>query len=150
MANLRTVGAGLLLAAALSLTGCGGGNGDTAGKTADDTGSTAASSATPEASSESPAGSGGTVVSARESEFAIELSQTEFSPGTYTFRVENQGDLPHDLKIKGPGVEGRATETLQAGQSGELEVNLQEGTYEIWCSIGNHRAQGMATTIQVG
>lgn len=28
-------------------------------------------------------------------------------------------------------------------------VTLQEGTYELWCSVGDHRAQGMDLQLEV-
>lgn len=36
------------------------------------------------------------------------------------------------------------------GESGSLTVDLQAGTYQIWCPVGNHRSQGMQTTLTVG
>lgn len=132
--------AGLAVAAALLLTGCGGTTGGSDGESASPAGPGAASGPSP----------AGTVVTAVETEFAIELSESSFSPGRYTFKVQNQGALPHDLTIQGPGVDQQATATLQAGQSGDLPVTLREGTYELWCSIDGHRGQGMEVTIQVG
>jgi uncharacterized cupredoxin-like copper-binding protein len=38
---------------------------------------------------------------------------------------------------------------LQGGQSASLPVDLQPGTYEIWCPVGEHKAKGMTTTITV-
>ena len=130
----------LALAAALMLTGCGG---STAGSESSESTSLASAGS-------NGAPSAGTVVTAVETEFAIELLESSFSPGDYTFRVKNQGTLPHDLTIEGPGVDRQATATLQAGQSSDLQVTLQEGTYELWCSIDGHRGQGMDVTIQVG
>lgn len=39
---------------------------------------------------------------------------------------------------------------FQGGQSGSLTVDLQPGTYQIWCPVGDHKGKGMDTTITVG
>lgn len=141
MRQLST-GAALALTAALLLSACGGSGGDE-----------------PEAKSSTSAASTGepsspstdvTTVTAVETEYSIKLSESRFSPGAYTFRVKNQRSSPHDLTIRGPGVDGQASPTLQAGDSGKVTVTLQEGSYDVWCSIGGHRGLGLDETIQVG
>lgn len=39
---------------------------------------------------------------------------------------------------------------IGSGSVEELTVTLQPGTYEVWCSVGNHRQRGMGTEITVG
>jgi len=125
--------------AALLLAGCGGGDSPTPSSTNSGTGSPAASSAAT-----------GTKVTATEKEFSITLSTTTFTPGVYTFEVVNQGTMLHNLTIKGAGVDTQASPNVQAGATGQVTVTLQQGSYELWCSLDNHRALGMDTTIQVG
>ena len=88
----------------------------------------------------------GTVVTVVATEFAFELSEQSFAPGTYTFVLENQGAMPHDLAIEGPGVE-TASALIGPGETTELTVEIQAGTYELWCTVAGHRSQGMETTI---
>jgi hypothetical protein len=72
----------------------------------------------------------GTVVTATETEYKIVLSQTSFTPGTYTFVVTNHGQVTHSLEIKGPGVNGqRLPQLLGPSQSGSMTVTLRGGTY---------------------
>lgn len=140
--RLLSNGAALALTAGILLSACSGSGGDQPTATnPTSAGSTAGTSST---------STDVTTVTAVEKEYSITLSESKFSPGAYTFRVENQGSSTHDLTIKGPGVDGQASPTLQAGDSGEVSVTLQEGTYEVWCSIGGHRGLGMDETIQVG
>jgi uncharacterized cupredoxin-like copper-binding protein len=47
-------------------------------------------------------------------------------------------------------VEDQKTTLLQPGQSANLAVNLQKGTYQVYCPVGAHKGLGMATTITVG
>lgn len=124
-----------LPAAAMFLVGCSG--------TQSDSGSPDA------AQSGAPSSSAGERVDVTETEFSIALSRTDFTPGTYTFAVRNDGRAPHDLAIKGPGVDDAKTPTVLRGGRTELTVTLQPGTYELWCTVGGHRAEGMELDLTV-
>jgi len=88
----------------------------------------------------------------------IEVNETEFSldpanitldqPGTYAFRAVNGGNAVHSLEIEGQGIE-EETATIQPGQSAELEVNLDPGSYKLYCPVGNHEERGMVGTVTV-
>lgn len=92
----------------------------------------------------------GTRIAVTETEFSIRLPSATLTPGPYTFAVDNTGAATHDLVIKGPGVDSARTNLLKKGDKGEIAVTLQPGSYELWCSVGNHRSRGMQTTISVG
>jgi uncharacterized cupredoxin-like copper-binding protein len=123
--------------------------------------SSAPPAASPAASSSPATGSGGsapggsapgaTVVKATETEFHIALSQESFSPGTYKFVATDKGQLQHNLVINGPGVNQMKTPgLLSPGQSGSVTVTLAKGTYDIFCGVPGHKAQGMDVHITVG
>jgi uncharacterized cupredoxin-like copper-binding protein len=113
--------------------------------------SSSGSGSSPGKASPSPTTAAGpaTTVNVTESEFKITLSQPTFKPGTYTFKVVNQGKFPHNLTIEGPGVDKTASPTLQGGQAGELTVTLKAGSYEFWCSVDSHKDKGMDMTVTV-
>ncbi|MBF6271031.1 hypothetical protein [Nocardia farcinica] len=90
-----------------------------------------------------------TQIAVNENEFSINISNPPSTAGAYTFVVENSGSVSHDLVIEGPGVESRRTPRIEKGGSGELAVDLEPGTYTLWCSVGNHRELGMSTEITV-
>lgn len=140
-------------ATAFVLAGCGsnpGGNAATGSPSATSPpASTSASPAPTAGSSTSAETSAPRSVTATETEFAIRLSKNSLSPGTYTFMVENQGSVSHNLVIEGPGLTATSSPTLEGGQSGEVTVTLQKGSYELWCSVDGHRALGMSLTISV-
>jgi plastocyanin len=89
-------------------------------------------------------------VTATETEFHIALSTTTFSPGQYTFTAVDKGKLQHNLVINGPGVSDEKTQGLLApGQSGSVSVTLKAGTYDIFCGVPGHKAEGMDVHITV-
>lgn len=132
-------------AATLGVSGCGGGG---AGGSGAYGGSAASPSPTGQATGR--AAGAGMPVTATETEFKIALSSLPKSPGTYTFRLRNQGRFPHNLTIRGPGVAMQSSPTLPAGGSGDLTVTLQPGTYELWCSVDSHQAKGMDLKLKIG
>ena len=89
----------------------------------------------------------------------IELtaSEFEFDPdeitldeaGTYRFVLTNDGDAEHALEIEGNGLE-EETDVIEGGETAELEVSLDEGEYELYCPVGNHKDMGMVGRIVVG
>ncbi|WP_201777211.1 hypothetical protein [Streptacidiphilus neutrinimicus] len=94
-------------------------------------------------------GSGATTVTVTETEFMLHLSQTSFTPGSYTFVAKDAGHVSHALAIAGPGVPTTQTGTLDPGASANLTVTLQKGSYELWCPVDSHKSLGMDTHIQV-
>jgi plastocyanin len=120
----------LLVATAVALGGCGG-EGETA-----ETGAAAPSAAQ--------------TVEIHESEFSLDPDQVTLdAPGSYTFRAVNDGSADHALEIEGNGVE-EETETVGGGESADMTVELDEGTYELYCPVGNHKDQGMVGRVVVG
>jgi uncharacterized cupredoxin-like copper-binding protein len=87
-------------------------------------------------------------VAVQETEFKIELPETTFTPGTYTFVVTNIGKVPHNLVVAGPGGTNR-TPNIQPGQNAPLTVDLKKGPYDFYCSIPGHRAAGMNQKVTV-
>jgi plastocyanin len=92
----------------------------------------------------------GKVVNVIEKEFSITLPKAAMVPGTYTFQVNNQGAISHNLTVSGPGVATKGSSTISPGQSADLTVTLQKGSYEFWCSVDSHNDQGMDLTVKVG
>lgn len=134
----------VLVALAVGLAACGGGGG---GGETEGAGATAGT-ATVAAGTATAAAGNGTRVTVTETEFELALSQTSFTPGTYTFVVENTGSIDHALEVEGQGLE-EETETIAPGSSAELTVTLEAGTYELYCPVGNHRDQGMTLDVDV-
>jgi uncharacterized cupredoxin-like copper-binding protein len=87
-------------------------------------------------------------------EFAFKLTPDDVRPGVVIFRLRNDGQIGHDLAIEGPGVEEAAggeakTPVIDAGQTADLELSLEEGTYDLYCSVPGHRDAGMELELEV-
>ncbi len=89
-------------------------------------------------------------VSAKLSEWRVELSQTTVPAGKVTIAVTNAGSIPHALEVEGPGVE-QETAPLQPGATATLTLTLKPGTYEVYCPVGedSHKKLGMETHLKV-
>lgn len=88
-------------------------------------------------------------------EIVVEGSEFEFSTAEITVKegqtvrvvFKNAGAMPHDFMIDELGV---ATARLDPGEEETVEfVASETGTYEYYCSVGEHRAQGMVGTLTV-
>ena len=81
-------------------------------------------------------------------EYAIHMPDT-LSAGQVRFKIENGGKENHNFAIEGPGVATKLSSDLSRGNSGELAVTLQPGTYTVYCPVDGHRKKGMETKITV-
>lgn len=133
-------------AVALTAAGCS----SSGSPAADPPPAASSSAAAPSAAASSPAAGGTTAVTATETEFHIALSMKSFSPGTYKFTAVDQGHLQHNLVINGPGVnQAKTAGLLSPGQSASVTVTLSKGSYDIFCGVPGHKAQGMNVEITV-
>ena len=114
----------------------------------DDDTTGAAAPAETTAAEPTTASGGGETVDLSETEYKIAPADATVKAGSVTFNVSNDGQTVHNLEIEGNGVE-ESTEDLQAGETGQLAVDLQPGTYEMYCSIGGHAALGMTGEVTV-
>ena len=89
-------------------------------------------------------------VSAKLSEWKIELSKGTVTAGTVTFTVTNAGIIPHAFEVEGQGIE-KQTDVIQPGSSATLTLTLKPGTYEVYCPVGedSHKKLGMETHLKV-
>ena len=83
-------------------------------------------------------------------EFKVTPSKSSFpKEGVYTLNVTNDGTITHALEAEGPNGETE-TEDLAPGDSAELEAYFVDGSYELYCPIGDHEDRGMKTDVTIG
>ena len=85
-------------------------------------------------------------------EWKVDSPMDTLPAGRYTFRVENNGTEKHGLEIEGNGREWK-TGDLDVGSASELTVDLEPGTYELYCPREahdkEHEDQGMKRKLVV-
>ena len=87
-------------------------------------------------------------VKVTETEFKIALPKSTLPAGSYSFEVANDGKIEHDLVVEGNGVDEK-TQTIEAGDTATLKVDLKPGTYDVYCSIPGHKQAGMDVKLTV-
>ncbi len=90
-----------------------------------------------------------TVVGGETQEVTLDASEFKFSPATLTFKkgqavrltLKNVGKMPHDWVVDELGVR---TKVIPSGDTDTIEFTPEKaGTFEYYCSVGQHRANGM-------
>ena len=91
-----------------------------------------------------------TEVSAKLSEWKVELSEATIAAGSVSFTITNAGSIPHAFEVEGGGLE-RETELMQPGSTATLTLTLKPGTYDVYCPVGedSHKKLGMETHLKV-
>ncbi len=121
-------------------------------------------------SSEEPSkGSQGSQVAATLDDYSIETSVRSVPAGTVTFKVDNVGATEHEMVVirtdldpaaipvedheaneEAPGMTPIGeVEEVQPGESTELELSLEPGTYLLICNIRKHFERGMVSKFRV-
>ncbi len=83
--------------------------------------------------------------------WSFTLSRPNVAAGEVIVELNNQGGDPHNLNLQRVGGEEAP---LQVSEAGPLEhragrFTLAAGTYHLWCSLPEHEAKGMSTTLVV-
>ena len=90
-------------------------------------------------------------VQVTEKEFTLTLSRQSVKAGSVSLEVVNFGMDTHDLMVKGtkPGSKTLRFKQLDPRGQTERTLRLTPGRYALWCSLGDHKARGMKTTLVV-
>jgi hypothetical protein len=85
------------------------------------------------------------------SEFEFVLSRTKLRQGRAIIQLVNLGEDPHDLALRRIARGARTYRTKLVLPEGETNISfrLYPGRYQLWCSVGDHRARGMRAILTV-
>jgi len=97
------------------------------------------------------------VTAGKPSEFSFTLSKKSVPKGAVTFKVTNNGAIPHTFKIcsssKGGtanACKGKGTALIAPGSSATLSTTFPSaGSYEYLCTVPGHAAGGMKGDLKV-
>ncbi len=82
-------------------------------------------------------------------EYRIEMPES-IPAGRTTLQITNSGKRKHSLEVEGNGVEKELEKELQPGQNATLDIDLQPGTYRVYCPVGDHaKKHGMSRQLTV-
>jgi len=82
-------------------------------------------------------------------EMAFQLDSDDVPAGEWTITLTNAGRMTHDLVVEQDGEDIARTDQIDRDGSTTLTVTLTPGRYVFYCSVGNHRAMGMAVDVTV-
>ena len=87
---------------------------------------------------------------ATAAEGVVAMTEYAFGPDAVSVKAgesvtaENEGETVHNLTVFDGSDELAGTDDVDPGQSAELDVDLDPGTYEMICTIPGHEDLGMA------
>jgi hypothetical protein len=84
-------------------------------------------------------------------EFHFTLSRISIKAGPAIIQLQNFGEDDHNLNLQRiGGTRVYKIPTVSPGADvGELDTKLAPGKYKLWCSLADHAARGMRTTLIV-
>jgi plastocyanin len=109
------------------------------------------SGAKPEgAPSQGAAGKGSALAVTADASGALKFDKTSLdaAAGPVTLEMTNPSAVPHDISIKGGGVDQHGSATENGGKS-TVTADLKPGSYEFYCSLPGHEQAGMKGTLTV-
>lgn len=84
-------------------------------------------------------------------EFSFSLSRQWIKEGQAVIELANFGEDGHDLRMRRlpAGKTIYKTPEIHPGRAGYIRAKLSAGRFVLWCSIANHRAEGMEANLTV-
>lgn len=139
----------LPLVAGLALAGCDAADQDAEDADDADTLATLPQDDTAAAARDATTAGQGDTVEVRLTDFAIEMPM-RLPAGPTTFHVMNAGQAEHNFEVEGQGIEQELESNLAAGDTATMQLDLEPGTYTVYCPVGDHEDRGMRMELTVG
>ena len=124
----------VVVAGGLGLAACGSDDEGSSGSSASDSGTSLKTNAT-----ESATG------------FGFTTKSLSAKAGKVTITMDNPSGnkAPHDIAIDGNGVDVKGEVVKPGAGTSTVSTDLKAGTYKFYCSVGQHRKNGMEGTLTV-
>ena len=83
-------------------------------------------------------------------EFHLTLSRPSVKAGVVQIELQNDGEDPHDLRVRRAGGSHTFSFPLVGpGKRRSVAIHMKPGNYQLWCSVADHRALGMQALLRV-
>jgi plastocyanin len=94
---------------------------------------------------------GPTRLSIKAAEYSYTLSRPTLDAGEVTIELDNRGQDAHNLNLRPVGSEAAPLTIEETGSltRRRAQLNLEPGTYRLWCSLPTHDEEGMHATLVV-
>jgi plastocyanin len=89
-----------------------------------------------------------TTLAVEAHDISLSPKDLQAAPGSIAVRYTNAGAIQHTLLID--GISGFKLDVASAGDVDTATVQLEPGTYTLYCDIAGHRAAGMEAQLTVG
>jgi mono/diheme cytochrome c family protein len=77
-----------------------------------------------------------------------EFKSASAKPGSVTLLSQNDSQVPHDISLKGGGVDEKGDQ-VTGGETSKVTANVRAGKYTFYCSVPGHEQGGMKGTLTV-
>jgi plastocyanin len=137
-----------LVLVALTAAGCGSSNNNTTSSAVQTSSTITTATATTPAAGGAATTSGTLQLTADKAQLKYDKTDLSAPAGKVTIDLTNPAPIPHDVAIKGNGVNAKS-KIVQDGGKTSVTAQLKPGTYTFYCTVDAHEAAGMKGTLTV-
>jgi plastocyanin len=83
-----------------------------------------------------------------DGQLLYEFKSASAKPGRVTLLSKNDSEVPHDISVKGSGVDEKGNQVTGGGTS-RVTASLKSGEYTFYCSVPGHEQGGMKGTLTI-
>jgi mono/diheme cytochrome c family protein len=92
---------------------------------------------------------GATIFVGQDDPNAGAVTKAEAPPGRLQLVMPNPSSLPHNVALRGPGIQPAVGPVVDRGGTSQVSANVRPGEYTFFCSVPGHEQGGMVGTLTV-
>ena len=92
---------------------------------------------------------GATVFVGQDDPNAGAVTKAEAPAGPLRIVMPNPSSIPHNVALRGPGIQPTLGEIVNKGGTSEVSVTVKAGQFTFFCSVSGHEQGGMVGTLTV-